>query len=45
MGEDERALAKAVESGDTDLVYLAVFHLQKHVSEKVRVERLCESQT
>ena len=36
MGEDERALAKAVDSGDTDLVYLAIFHLQKHVPEKVR---------
>jgi hypothetical protein len=27
MGEDERALVKALESGDTDLAYLAVFHL------------------
>jgi len=29
MGEDERALVKAIESGDTDLAYLAVFHLQR----------------
>jgi len=29
MGEDDRALAKAVESGDTDLMYLAVFHLYR----------------
>ena len=27
MGEDERALIKALESGDTDLAYLAVFHV------------------
>ena len=29
MGEDDRALAKAVESGDTDLMYLAVFNLYR----------------
>lgn len=29
MGEDDRALAKAVESGDTDLVYLALFSLYR----------------
>lgn len=26
MGEEERALTKAAESGDTDLVYLVIFH-------------------
>lgn len=29
MGEDDRALAKAVESGDTDLMYLAVFNMYR----------------
>ena len=29
MGEDDRALAKAVESGDSDLVYLALFSLYR----------------
>jgi len=32
MGEDERALVKAIESGDTDLAYLAVFHLWRKCS-------------
>ncbi|KAJ7569267.1 hypothetical protein O6H91_01G069300 [Diphasiastrum complanatum] len=27
MGEDERALVKAIESGDTDLVYFTIFHI------------------
>uniref|UniRef100_A0A0D6R9L4 Protein VACUOLELESS1 n=1 Tax=Araucaria cunninghamii TaxID=56994 RepID=A0A0D6R9L4_ARACU len=27
MGEEERALIKATESGDTDLVYLVIFHI------------------
>lgn len=29
LGEDERALDRAVESGDTDLVYLTLFHMYK----------------
>mmetsp|Transcript_16747 Transcript_16747/g.54755 ORF Transcript_16747/g.54755 Transcript_16747/m.54755 type:complete len:834 (-) Transcript_16747:45-2546(-) len=27
MGEEERAVIKAIESGDADLVYLAIFHI------------------
>ncbi|KAG6541575.1 hypothetical protein Mapa_017028 [Marchantia paleacea] len=27
MGEEERALVKAIESGDTDLVYFTIFHI------------------
>ncbi|KAI9486646.1 MAG: Vps16, C-terminal region-domain-containing protein [Benjaminiella poitrasii] len=29
MQEDETALVKAIESGDTDLVYLVIFHLKR----------------
>lgn len=29
LGEDMRALDRAVESGDTDLVYLTIFHMYK----------------
>ncbi|GMH32446.1 hypothetical protein BSKO_00280 [Bryopsis sp. KO-2023] len=29
LGEDQRALDRAVESGDTDLVYLTIFHMYK----------------
>ncbi|SAM01302.1 hypothetical protein [Absidia glauca] len=29
MQEDEAALVKAIESGDTDLVYLVIFHLKR----------------
>lgn len=29
LGEDDRALDRAVESGDTDLVYLTLFHMYK----------------
>ncbi len=32
MQEDELALQKAIESGDTDLVYLAMFHLKRKCS-------------
>jgi len=34
MKEDELALAKAVASGDTDLVHLALLHLRKHRKQK-----------
>lgn len=39
MGEQERALDKAIESGDTDLVYLVLFHVwrQGDFKELVRV--------
>eukprot|EP01118_Nematostelium_gracile_P020450 TRINITY_DN9916_c0_g1_i1.p1 TRINITY_DN9916_c0_g1~~TRINITY_DN9916_c0_g1_i1.p1 ORF type:complete len:794 (-),score=201.81 TRINITY_DN9916_c0_g1_i1:37-2124(-) len=29
MGQDETALAKAIESGDTDLVYLVILHIRR----------------
>ena len=29
LGEDERGLMKALDSGDTDLVYLALFHMYR----------------
>jgi hypothetical protein len=32
MGEEERALVKAIESGDTDLVYFSIFHNWRQVS-------------
>jgi len=32
MQEDERALNKAIESGDTDLVYLVLIHLKKKLA-------------
>lgn len=32
MGEEERALVKAIESGDTDLVYFSIFHIWRQVS-------------
>ncbi|KAI9248907.1 Vps16, C-terminal region-domain-containing protein [Sporodiniella umbellata] len=32
MQEDETALIKAIESGDTDLVYLVIFHLKRKLS-------------
>ena len=31
MGEDDRALVKAIESADTDLVYLAIFNLYRRL--------------
>lgn len=31
LGEDQRALDRAVESGDTDLVYLTIFHMYKRM--------------
>ena len=34
MKEDELALTKAIQSGDTDLVYLALLHLKKHRKQK-----------
>jgi len=34
MKEDELALNKAIQSGDTDLVYLALMHLKKHRRQK-----------
>jgi hypothetical protein len=34
MKEDELALTKAIQSGDTDLVYLALLHLRKHRKQK-----------
>jgi len=34
MQEDELALGKAIASGDTDLVYLALLHLKKHRKQK-----------
>lgn len=34
MKEDELALTKAIQSGDTDLVYLALLHLKKHRRER-----------
>jgi len=32
MGDDAHALAKAIESRDADLIYLTIFHLQRHLS-------------
>ena len=32
MGEEERALVKAIESGDTDLVYFSILHIWRQVS-------------
>eukprot|EP00249_Psilotum_nudum_P017159 c26189_g1_i1 orf=274-2796(+) len=32
MGEEERALVKAIESGDTDLVYFVIFHIWRQKS-------------
>ncbi|KAI9312452.1 Vps16, C-terminal region-domain-containing protein [Dichotomocladium elegans] len=32
MQEDDTALVKAIESGDTDLVYLVIFHLKRKLS-------------
>ncbi|KAL2623066.1 hypothetical protein R1flu_003271 [Riccia fluitans] len=39
MGEEERALVKAIESGDTDLVYFTIFHIwsQKPTQEFFRI--------
>jgi hypothetical protein len=39
MGEEERALVKAIESGDTDLVYFSIFHnwRQQTVTEFFRI--------
>jgi hypothetical protein len=39
MGEEERALVKAIESGDTDLVYFSIFHIwrQKSVPDFFRI--------
>src|SRR6185312_8651309 len=34
MQEDELALGKAIASGDTDLVYLALLHIRKHRKQK-----------
>lgn len=31
IGEEDTALAKATESGDTDLVYLVLFHIWQKV--------------
>lgn len=36
MGEEERALVKAIESGDTDLVYFSIFHIWRQVSHIAR---------
>ncbi|KAF3793124.1 VCL1 protein [Nymphaea thermarum] len=38
MGEEDRALTKATESGDTDLVYLVLFHIWKKIEEKDPLE-------
>lgn len=32
IGEEDTALTKATESGDTDLVYLVLFHIWQKVS-------------
>ncbi|CAM6111380.1 unnamed protein product [Calypogeia fissa] len=39
MGQDERALMKAIDSGDTDLVYFVIFHIwrQKPILEFFRI--------
>jgi hypothetical protein len=37
MQEDERALMKAIEGGDTDLVFLALLHMKR---KKCRRRRL-----
>lgn len=34
MQQDELALTKAIASGDSDLVYLALLHLKKHRKQK-----------
>ena len=31
LGDNENALAKAIESRDADLIYLTIFHLQRHL--------------
>lgn len=39
IDEQDKALSKAIESGDTDLVYLVLFHIWQ----KVAVEKVCKS--
>ena len=31
VGDNEHALAKAIESRDADLIYFTIFHLQRHL--------------
>ncbi|CAN6453034.1 unnamed protein product [Victoria cruziana] len=38
MGEEDRALSKATESGDTDLVYFVLFHIWQKIEEKDPLE-------
>jgi hypothetical protein len=35
-GDNEYALAKAIESRDADLIFLTIFHLQRHLPFQVR---------
>lgn len=40
IGEEDTALVKAAESGDTDLVYLVLFHIMQKVFCKLRMQLL-----
>ena len=42
LGDNEHALAKAIESRDADLIYLTIFHLQRHLPFQVSLNsKLC----
>lgn len=40
IGEEDTALIKATESGDTDLVYLVLFHIWQKVTLPVRLKNV-----
>lgn len=45
IGEEDTALMKATESGDTDLVYLVLFHIWQKVYKDVSSGLSCEIYT